>query len=77
MSRDTDDVLAMLATGPMSGRVLRERLNEGRWFLGRYGGPGFYAMMARMEDAGLVSGYDVEEVIDGVVIHQRWYRGKT
>lgn len=61
--------------GPMSGRDLRDRLNEGKWFWQRYTGGGFRRLMSLLEDAGLVEGWDVPKAaLEGEVISERWYR---
>lgn len=39
----------------MEGRALRTKLNEGKWFWQRYSAPGFYMLMARMQDKGMIS----------------------
>jgi hypothetical protein len=54
--RYADEVRALLQSGPMAGRDLRAWLNCTRFWLFRWSGPGFYALMARLEDAGEVRG---------------------
>jgi hypothetical protein len=71
MPRSWKLVLDHLEDGPMQGRDLRDRLWAAREF---HSGPGFYRMMARMEDAGLVEGWYVDLVLGGQVVRQRWYR---
>lgn len=63
-------VTGSLRAGPMSGRDIRGRL-EG---LGvRKSGPGFYQLMARLEDAGLVTGTYHQEIVSGQIIRERHY----
>ena len=64
-------LLGALRSGPRAGRVLRDVLRE---FGVRKSGPGFYQMMARLEDAGMVVGSYRRDVIDGQPIRERHYR---
>jgi DNA-binding PadR family transcriptional regulator len=57
------EVLALLTDRWQTGRDVRARLNAGRWWWRKWSGPAFYALMARMEDAGLV-----ERAVEGVVV---------
>src|SRR3954463_5685416 len=63
-------VLGMLRGGERPGRVIRRTLK-------RHGidrsGPAFYQMMARLEDAGLVTGEYDQKVVDGQMIKERRY----
>jgi DNA-binding PadR family transcriptional regulator len=63
-------VLGMLRGGPRPGRVVRRTLK-------RHGidrsGPAFYQMMARLEDAGLVTGEYDQKIVDGQIIKERRY----
>ena len=71
-------VLGMLRGGGRKGRTIRRTLK-------RHGidrsGPAFYQMMARLEDAGLVSGEYDQKIVDGQIIKERRYtltpRGET
>jgi len=63
-------VLGLLRRGDRPGRLLRRAL-------ARHGvertGPAFYQMMARLEDAGLVSGEYEQKVVAGQIIKERRY----
>ena len=63
-------VLGMLRGGERPGRVVRRTLK-------RHGidrsGPAFYQMMARLEDAGLVTGEYDQKVVEGQIIKERRY----
>src|SRR5262245_13852556 len=63
-------VLGMLRGGDRPGRLIRRALK-------RHGidrtGPAFYQMMARLEDAGLVSGEYDQKIVDGQIIKERRY----
>jgi len=64
-------VLAQLLADEQPGRQLRRglaRLGE------RRSAPAFYQMMARLEEAGLVSGRYDQRVLDGQLIKERRYR---
>jgi DNA-binding PadR family transcriptional regulator len=64
-------VLGQLLGGEQLGRQLRRglaRLGE------RRSAPAFYQMMARLEEAGLVSGRYDQRVLDGKLIKERRYR---
>jgi DNA-binding PadR family transcriptional regulator len=64
-------VLAQLLSVERTGRELRASLKGYRV---RQSGPAFYQMMARLENADLVSGWYTQEVIDGQMIKERHYR---
>jgi DNA-binding PadR family transcriptional regulator len=64
-------VLAQLIAADRTGRQIRAGLKPYRV---RQSGPAFYQMMARLEKAGLVSGWYTQEVIDGQIIKERNYR---
>ncbi|MEE8586755.1 MAG: hypothetical protein V3T83_18085 [Acidobacteriota bacterium] len=64
-------VLNCLTGQERPGLQIRQRLTAAAV---RQSGPAFYRMMARLEDASMVEGYYVQEVIDGQVIKQRHYR---
>jgi DNA-binding PadR family transcriptional regulator len=63
-------VLGILRGGERPGRLIRR-------VLARHGvsrtGPAFYQMMARLEDAGLVSGEYDQKVVAGQIIKERRY----
>jgi DNA-binding PadR family transcriptional regulator len=63
-------VLATLRGGPRLGRHVRREL--GRRDV-RRSAPAFYQMMARLEDAGLVSGEYDQKIVDGQIIKERRY----
>jgi DNA-binding PadR family transcriptional regulator len=64
-------VLAVLLDGEQPGRVLRDRLAEGGI---SKSGPGFYQLMARLEEDGLVEGWYVQKEVAGQMIKERTYR---
>jgi hypothetical protein len=64
-------VVSQLLRGDAPGRELRTRLrDEGV----RQSGPAFYQMMAGLEDAGIVSGWYEQQVVDGQIIRERHYK---
>lgn len=67
--------LQFLVVGALQGRSVPGR--EVREALRRFGvrksGPGFYQLMARLEDAGLVEGRYHQEIVDGQIIRERHY----
>ena len=64
-------VISQLLSGGMTGRELRLHLKHHGV---NKSGPAFYQLMARMEDAGLVTGQYKQEIIDSQIIRQRHYR---
>ena len=64
-------VLAQLMAADRTGRQIRAGLKPYRV---RQSGPAFYQMMARLEKAGLVSGWYTQEVIEAQIIKERNYR---
>lgn len=63
-------VLAFLRRGERPGKAVRDQLAT----LGmRRSGPAFYQLMARAEDAGLVSGRYDQRMVDGQIIKERLY----
>ena len=64
-------VLGLLFKGERPGREIRSELAG---FGVRRSSPAFYQMMARLEDAGLVTGHYDQKVIDAQIIKQRCYR---
>jgi DNA-binding PadR family transcriptional regulator len=64
-------VIAELLRGAARGRDLRTRLRAAGV---RQSGPGFYQMMATLEDAGFVSGRYDQQIVDGQIIRERHYK---
>lgn len=64
-------ILGALGADPRSGRDLRENLRE--LGIGR-GITAFYRLMARLEESGLVKGWYEQEVVDGQIVRERFYR---
>jgi DNA-binding PadR family transcriptional regulator len=63
-------VLGLLRQAPRLGRELRQDLAR---HAVRRSGPAFYQMMARLEDAGLVTGEYDQKVLAGQIIKERRY----
>lgn len=63
-------VLGMLRDGAALGRDVRRALARHG---ARRSGPAFYQMMARLEDAGLVTGEYDQKIIEGQIIKERRY----
>ena len=64
-------VLGTLLQGPRPGREIRAAL---RRFGVKRSGPGFYQLMARLEEATFVEGSYKQQVIEGQIIRERIYR---
>ena len=64
-------VLGALLAGEQRGRAVRQELTRHRV---RRTAPAFYQMMARLEDAGWVSGFYRQRVEDSQLLKERWYR---
>lgn len=64
-------VVSELLRGDAPGRDLRARLTAADV---RQSGPAFYQMMAGLEDAGFVSGWYEQQIIDGQIIRERHYK---
>lgn len=64
-------VLADLMREEKTGREIRETLRRYRV---RQSGPAFYQMMARLEKAGLATGWYTQQVVGGQIIKERQYR---
>ena len=64
-------VLGILRGGEHKGRDLRRQLSQLRV---RQTGPAFYQMMARLEEAGFIEGWYVQQVLDGQILKERHYR---
>ena len=64
-------VLECIGTNRVKGHDLRTLLTHKKLFKSA---PAFYQLMARMEDAGLVSGETEHRTEDGVAIQERFYR---
>lgn len=67
-------VLTELSHGTGRGRDLRQRLREAGV---RQSGPAFYQMMSLLEDAGFVTGWYEQRVVDGQIIRERHYKVET
>jgi len=71
-------VISELLRGVARGRDLRSRLRAAGV---RQSGPAFYQMMAGLEDAGFVSGWYEQQIVEGQIIRERHYKvlasGKT
>ena len=63
-------VLAELISGEAAGHELRAKLAKQRI---KKSGPGFYQLMARLEDSGLVEGSYHQEIVEGQIIRERHY----
>jgi DNA-binding PadR family transcriptional regulator len=64
-------ILNILAKGERSGRSVRQSLAARGTALSL---ATFYLLMSQMEDAGLVTSWDVDKIVDGISIKERWYR---
>src|SRR5258708_1323683 len=64
-------VVTELARKSAPGRTLRGKLKEG---VVRQSGPAFYQLMAALEDAGFVSGWYEQQVVDAQIIRERHYK---
>jgi DNA-binding PadR family transcriptional regulator len=64
-------VLSCLMDGPAAGRDIRKRFAE---FGIHQGGPAFYQLMARMEDANFVVGSYEQKIVKSQIIRERHYR---
>jgi DNA-binding PadR family transcriptional regulator len=63
-------ILSSLGLGSKSGATVRRELaRQGH----RKSGPAFYQLMARLEDAGVISGSYKSHVVDGYRVKERWY----
>jgi DNA-binding PadR family transcriptional regulator len=63
-------ILDLVRQDAHSGRFIRERLAEESAV---HSGPAFYQLMARLEEAKLVSGWYESQVISGQTIKERRY----
>jgi DNA-binding PadR family transcriptional regulator len=63
-------VLGLLRSGDKTGRHVRRALARHGV---RRSAPAFYQMMARLEDAQLVSGEYDQKIVDGQIIKERRY----
>ncbi len=64
-------ILGFLRSGEASGKHLRAQLKRGGT---RRTGPGFYQLMARLEDVELITGWYAQEIVEGQIIRERFYR---
>jgi DNA-binding PadR family transcriptional regulator len=63
-------VLSTLLPGEMVGSKVRAALEQQGE---KKGGPAFYQMMGRFEEAGFVEGRYSQEIVGGQMIRERWY----
>src|SRR5688572_593407 len=63
-------VLDIIGSNTMKGREIREQLKHHGM---KKGGPAFYQLMARLEEAKMVKGWYTQEIIDGQIIKERSY----
>jgi DNA-binding PadR family transcriptional regulator len=63
-------LIAALLDGEHSGRDLRELLAREKH---RMSGPAFYQLMARLEDAKLITGKYKQKLVEGKLIKERVY----
>jgi hypothetical protein len=64
-------VVSELTRGQAAGRSIREHLRGAGV---RQSGPAFYQLMAGLEDGGFVSGWYEQQVVDGQIIRERYYK---
>ena len=64
-------VLGTLLKGARPGREIRDELHR---FGVKRSGPGFYQLMARLEEAEWVEGSYKQKVVEGQIIRERSYR---
>jgi DNA-binding PadR family transcriptional regulator len=64
-------IIGILKSGEQSGQDVRTELaNQGV----KKGGPGFYQLMARLEEGGFVKGRYEQLLIDGQAVKERRYK---
>ncbi len=63
-------VIGLVRGKTLPGRKIREGLKT---FDVRKGGPAFYQLMSRLEDAGLVTGKYHQEIVESQIIRERYY----
>ena len=64
-------VLGILLQDQRPGREIRDEL---RRFGVKRSGPGFYQLMARLEESELVDGSYNQKIVEGQIIRERTYR---
>lgn len=64
-------VLGTLLKGAVAGRAIRSQLDD---YGVRKSGPGFYQLMARLEDAALIEGWYESKRGKGRMVRERHYR---
>jgi len=67
-------ILTLLQVKDASGKEIRDALRRSGV---RRSGPGFYQIMARMEDAGFVKGEYRQEIVASQIIRERRYEITT
>jgi hypothetical protein len=72
----TQAVLSILGNDWVQARHVRAALNEGRSFWSRWSVVGFFRLMTKLQDAGLVEFEYREIVVANTPVKQRWYRRK-
>lgn len=64
-------IIGILKSGEQSGQYVRDELAQQGV---KKSGPGFYQLMARLEDSAFVKGHYVSKVIDGQAVKERRYK---
>lgn len=64
-------VLGTLLGGLRSGREIRDDLER---FGVKRSGPGFYQLMARLEESGFVEGQYDQRIVESQIVRERSYR---
>lgn len=64
-------ILALLQANDATGKEIRDALRRAGV---RRSGPGFYQIMARLEDADFVRGEYQQEIVDSQIIRERGYQ---
>ena len=64
-------VLALLQANDATGKEIREALRRAGV---RRSGPGFYQIMARLEDGRFVRGQYQQQIVEGQIIRERYYQ---
>jgi hypothetical protein len=64
-------IIGALMGRDRSGKAVRDALGEQGI---KKSGPGFYQLMARLEDSGMVKGWYEQRQIGDQLVKERWYR---